>query len=138
MRGTPQPSPVLPISLNPNFSRASHTHIHTSLAIHTQVRKAYGSRWTKQIDGTTRAPYYYDRATGMSQWERPVDFDEVEGAAAPPPIDVFAEPMTPERAKLLLSEVYRKVRAWRVAGWVGGRTCACIRTSRVTKGATRR
>jgi hypothetical protein len=38
--------------------------------------KYHGSRWTKQYDPATDTPYYYDRATGRSKWERPPDFDE--------------------------------------------------------------
>jgi hypothetical protein len=76
------------------------------------VKKTYGSRWTVQVDGTTGHSYYYDRATGLSQWERPLDFDEVANAATTRRRSIAVddgEAMTVERARMLLMEFYRKV-----------------------------
>lgn len=47
-----------------------------SLAQIAAAMKYHGSRWTKQYDPASNTPYYYDRATGQSRWERPPDFDE--------------------------------------------------------------
>jgi hypothetical protein len=36
----------------------------------------YGSRWVKLYDVNANCVYYFDRVTGVSQWERPVTYDE--------------------------------------------------------------
>lgn len=47
-----------------------------SLAQIAAAMHYHGTRWTKQYDTDTDTPYYYDRATGLSRWERPPDYDE--------------------------------------------------------------
>jgi len=45
---------------------------------HSAVMLHYKSRWTKGYDHNYDTFYYLDRATGQTQWDRPVGFDESE------------------------------------------------------------
>ena len=40
------------------------------------VAQYYGSRWTKLYDVESGGEYYFDRVSGVSQWDRPITFDE--------------------------------------------------------------
>lgn len=64
-----------------------------------------------QLDRKSGYEYYYDRATGNSQWERPEDYDEDVNAGANVTTTAVAPYtlLTPERVRMLLSEFYRKV-----------------------------
>ena len=77
--------------------RAGHYHL-SKLVIHIEEKKMqgmtseeifgcsfetlsavliyYGSRWIKLYDADSHSLYYYDRATGISQWDRPEAYDE--------------------------------------------------------------
>jgi ankyrin repeat protein len=55
----------------------------------------YGSRWTKLYDVSFDTVYYLDRATGMSQWERPQSYDEPA-----------AEEATADKARAMLRRFY--------------------------------
>lgn len=41
------------------------------------------SRWVKLLDPTSGYPYYYNPATGVSQWEQPEGWEGPGGPAAP-------------------------------------------------------
>lgn len=85
--------------------RSSIPQVTLSFAVLDQVRKIYGSRWARQVDQSTGREYYYDRATGCSQWECPVDFDEVRQGSN----QATYHSMSLEQARLALIEFYKKV-----------------------------
>jgi hypothetical protein len=47
-----------------------------SIAHYLPVAQYYGSRWTKLYDFDSDGSYFFDRVTGISQWDRPIIFDE--------------------------------------------------------------
>ena len=61
------------------------------------------SRWVKLLDPTSGYPYYYNPATGVSQWEQPEGWEGPGGPAAPSSAPVQQQSAAPESGWLTAS-----------------------------------
>ena len=68
-------------SLKPISDDADDTEIAHVLAAVSDEQS-----WTAFMDETTKLPYYYNRRTGETTWERPQEFEE---SGLPPESDIL-------------------------------------------------